>query len=98
MILLDVMPASYTDAAGVQHDQVRAVLTHRRLRVWQAVGRESRLIVDEPHDGVTLESRHPIVGRPVLVPLAAGQVQLVRLRGCGCGSPNKALRPPTDDV
>lgn len=98
MILVDVHPAQLVDGDGRRHAPVRAVLTHRRLRVWSAAGRECVLLLDEPHGGVTLESRHPQVGRPIRVGLSSGAtVELVRQRGCGCGSPLKSLRPPKDD-
>lgn len=99
MILLDVHPAEFLDAAGERVAPVRAVLTDQRLRVWRAVGREVELVVDEPVGRVVLESRHPRIGQPIDVPLTAGgSVQLVRAKGCGCGSPLRAIRPPQKDT
>lgn len=97
MILVDTHPATVHLPSGEVHDLARAVLTHRRLRVWVARGREQVLVLDEAHDGVTLETRYPLVGRPIEMPTAAGLVTVTRMRGCGCGSPLKSLRPPVDD-
>lgn len=97
MILIDVHPATVQFPDGTVHDLARASVTHRRVRVWVAQGRESALVVDEPHDGVRMETQYPPVGQPVQILTAAGPVLVTRMRGCGCGSPLKGFRAPTDD-
>jgi hypothetical protein len=97
VILVDVHPAELQMPDGTRHERVRAVLTHQRIRVWTEVGRTPQLLVDEAHDGVQLEARHPLIGRPIEIPTSAGVLSVTRMRGCGCGSSLKALRPPRDD-
>lgn len=97
MILVDVHPAEVTLPDGTRHQRVRVVLTHRRLRVWSEVGRQPELVIDAPHDGVELTSRHPVPGQPMTWPTGAGDMVVTRMRGCGCGSSLKAVQPPKDD-
>lgn len=97
MILADVHPAQVQLPDGTRHERVRVSLTHLRLRVWREVGRTPELLLDAAHDGVRLETRHPLIGRAMTWPTAAGDVVVTRMRGCGCGSTLKALQPPRDD-
>lgn len=93
MILIDMHPAELLLPDGTRHELVRVVLTDKRIRVWAEVGRQPQLLVDEAHDGVRLESQYPVVGQPIQV----GGLAVTRMRGCGCGSSLKGLRPPTDE-
>lgn len=96
MILMDVHPADVQLPDGSRHEQVRVALTHRRVRVWSEVGREPVELLDTAHDGIALETRHPLIGRRMIWSTAAGEVTVTRMKGCGCRSVLKALRPPTD--
>lgn len=96
MILLDVHPATVQLPDGQTIDRARAVLTTSTVRVWEAVGRDAVLVLDVAQVNARIDARHPAPGVPVLIPTAAGEVTVTRLRGCGCGSPLKALRPSAD--
>lgn len=98
MILVDMHPASVQLPDGSSHQHVRVTLTHQRLRVWREVGRRPELVLDTAHDGVTLETRYPLIGRAMTWPTAAGDVVVTRMGGCGCGSSLKAVQPPRDDT
>lgn len=97
MILVDLVQAEVQLPDGTTHTRVRVALTHRRLRVWREVGRRPELILDTAHDGVRLDVRHPIPGKAMTWPTAAGDVVVTRMRGCACGSSLKAVQPPRDD-
>jgi hypothetical protein len=97
MLLVDVHPAEVTLPDGSRHELVRVALTNRRLRVWSEVGREHELVFDAAHQGIALDTLHPLVGRRMLWATDAGEVAVTRMRGCGCGSSLRALRPPTDN-
>lgn len=97
MILVDVVPAEVQLPDGTSHQRVRVTLTHRRLRVWREVGRQPDLILDTAHEGVQIEARHPLIGKAMTWPTAAGDVVVTRMRGCACGSSLKAVQPPKDD-
>jgi hypothetical protein len=97
MLLVDVHPAEVTLPDGSRHDLVRVALTNRRLRIWAEVARTPELLFEAAHQGIALDTLHPLVGRSMTWATDAGEVVVTRMRGCGCGSSLRALRPPSDN-
>jgi hypothetical protein len=73
VLLVDVHPAEVTLPDGSRHDLVRVALTNRRLRIWSEVGRAPEMLFEAAHQGIALDTLHPLVGRSMTWATDAGR-------------------------
>jgi hypothetical protein len=95
-LLRDLHPAELTMPDGQHHTGVRVFITTRRLIAYQMTGTGMTRIADlELADNQVSYSRHQLkAGENLVVAISDGDVFVNRGRGCGCGSPLKALGRP----
>ena len=96
-LVRDVHPAEVLMADGELLRGVRAFVTSRRLLIFTArpdgsIERPRRLAVEQPCS--VPASRGTLVGSLECRLADGSTVWINRGRGCGCGSPLKALAPP----